>query len=459
MCGRAKLPDDVSEIKLDLKIDFDEIGDYRPRWNAAPTSKLPVVISSHGERTLTAMRWGLDPVLGQGHQDRLFDLQRPRRRHRYTPGLPRRLAGRPPLPRHRRRLLRVARRRQTTLRCGARQSRADDLCRPVGPLARAATASRSNPSPSSPRRPTTCSSRCTIACRSCCAPDRWAAWLGEHRGHRARKLKAMLKPYPGAAMAFWPVDRRVGNVRNDTPDLFAPIERTGSRPRRVISNGGQDDYDQAGVDVRHHTGPMRGVAPLARCPISSSACRKQGLPARRRTRRGDRQETRDTASLRNISVSAVVLVSNERGRKIRNGPEDGREEILRPSTSPLRELMGKRDFYAGGLMILLGLGIALKGTSYRAGTLMHMGPGFLPTALGVLLVLLGIAIAAAASSPSAGGDARREHPAGKSAMVGLVLHPRRARCSSSSSDVTSAWSREHSPASSSPRSVTAMRRG
>jgi hypothetical protein len=28
MCGRAKLPDDVSEIKLDLKIDFDQIGDY-----------------------------------------------------------------------------------------------------------------------------------------------------------------------------------------------------------------------------------------------------------------------------------------------------------------------------------------------------------------------------------------------------------------------------------------------
>ncbi len=65
MCGRAKLPDDVSEIKLDLKIDFDEIGDYRPRWNAAPTSKLPVVVSTNGERTLTAMRWGLDPVLGR----------------------------------------------------------------------------------------------------------------------------------------------------------------------------------------------------------------------------------------------------------------------------------------------------------------------------------------------------------------------------------------------------------
>ena len=65
MCGRAKLPDDVSEIKLDLKIDFDEIGDYRPRWNAAPTSKLPVVISNNGERTLTADALGARAVLGR----------------------------------------------------------------------------------------------------------------------------------------------------------------------------------------------------------------------------------------------------------------------------------------------------------------------------------------------------------------------------------------------------------
>jgi putative SOS response-associated peptidase YedK len=61
MCGRAKLPDDVSEIKLDLKIDFDEIGDYRPRWNAAPTSKLPVVISKAGTRILT-LCWRLSTV-------------------------------------------------------------------------------------------------------------------------------------------------------------------------------------------------------------------------------------------------------------------------------------------------------------------------------------------------------------------------------------------------------------
>jgi putative SOS response-associated peptidase YedK len=54
------------------------------------------------------------------------------------------------------------------------------------------------------------------------APDRWPAWLGEI-GVNDAALKAMLRPYPGGSMAFWPVDRRVGNVRNDSPDLFAPI--------------------------------------------------------------------------------------------------------------------------------------------------------------------------------------------------------------------------------------------
>jgi putative Ca2+/H+ antiporter (TMEM165/GDT1 family) len=78
---------------------------------------------------------------------------------------------------------------------------------------------------------------------------------------------------------------------------------------------------------------------------------------------------------------------------------------VRPATSPLGAAVRKRDFYAGGLMILLGLGIALKGATYRSATLMHMGPGFgpglLPTALGVLLILIGITIGATAVGPSA----------------------------------------------------------
>jgi len=85
-------------------------------------------------------------------------------------------------------------------------------------------------------------------------------------------------------------------------------------------------------------------------------------------------------------------------------PKTAGRKLLRPSHSLLGDLVSKRDFYAGGLMLLLGLGVALKGSSYRAGTLMHMGPGFLPTALGILLALLGIAIAVAALAPADSGD-------------------------------------------------------
>ena len=78
---------------------------------------------------------------------------------------------------------------------------------------------------------------------------------------------------------------------------------------------------------------------------------------------------------------------------------------MQPATSLLRGFVRKRDFYAGGLMLLLGLGVALKGATYRAGTLMHMGPGFLPTALGIILVLLGIAIAAGSLASGEPGHA------------------------------------------------------
>ncbi len=54
----------------------------------------------------------------------------------------------------------------------------------------------------------------------------------------------------------------------------------------------------------------------------------------------------------------------------------------------------QRELCAGALMLALGLFIAAYGYShYRTGSLMHMGPGFLPIALGIILALLGVAIA------------------------------------------------------------------
>jgi hypothetical protein len=64
----------------------------------------------------------------------------------------------------------------------------------------------------------------------------------------------------------------------------------------------------------------------------------------------------------------------------------------------LENFVHRRDFYAGGLMILLGIGTVLQAQSYKMGTLTHMGPGFFPVILGVVLTLIGILIAGSAAT-------------------------------------------------------------
>jgi len=221
MCGRAKLPDDVSEIKLDLKIDWDEIADYRPRWNAAPTSKLPVVVSNNGERTLTAMRWGLIPSWARDIKigASTFNARaegidtRPAFRSAWQAG---------------RRCLVIAdgyyewrdtdkqpfavglSNRGPMTFAGLWDASREGNGETIKSFAIITTAANDLLAPLHNRMPVLLPPGC------------WASWLGEQAA-TAAKLKTMLKPYPGAAMAFWPVDRRVGNVHNDTPDLFAPI--------------------------------------------------------------------------------------------------------------------------------------------------------------------------------------------------------------------------------------------
>ena len=47
----------------------------------------------------------------------------------------------------------------------------------------------------------------------------WPVWLGEVDGDPA----TLLRPAPYDVLRLWPVDKRVGNVRNDSPDLIEPI--------------------------------------------------------------------------------------------------------------------------------------------------------------------------------------------------------------------------------------------
>ena len=55
-------------------------------------------------------------------------------------------------------------------------------------------------------------------------------------------------------------------------------------------------------------------------------------------------------------------------------------------------LVKKRDFYAGGIMTLLGAAVTLDSMTYSLGTLTHMGPGMFPLMLGITLTFIGVLI-------------------------------------------------------------------
>ena len=52
-----------------------------------------------------------------------------------------------------------------------------------------------------------------------------------------------------------------------------------------------------------------------------------------------------------------------------------------------------RDFWSGVLFTLLGVGALAIGSQYTVGTAARMGPGYFPRILGILLIVLGVAIA------------------------------------------------------------------
>jgi putative SOS response-associated peptidase YedK len=53
-------------------------------------------------------------------------------------------------------------------------------------------------------------------------PETWPTWLGEEPAD-PRQPKALLAPYPSEAMMCYPVSTRVGNVKNNDPDLIEPL--------------------------------------------------------------------------------------------------------------------------------------------------------------------------------------------------------------------------------------------
>ncbi len=64
----------------------------------------------------------------------------------------------------------------------------------------------------------------------------------------------------------------------------------------------------------------------------------------------------------------------------------------------------RKDLLAGAVFVVFGLGFAVTSSTYEVGSPLRMGPGFFPLVLGGLLVVLGILVAVKGFVAGEGGD-------------------------------------------------------
>jgi putative SOS response-associated peptidase YedK len=219
MCGRVRLDSDYSEIKIRLRFDAAAPApNLRPSWNTPPTGDMLVAtISEQGKRVAQIMRWGMIPAwakdlkVGYSTFNARADTVRskPAFRSAWKKG---------------QRCLVVTNGfyewRKPDKRAFAVGMADADLMVMAG-LWEVWT------SPSGERIRS-----CTIITTEAnetigqihdrmpviLAEEDWAKWLGEEPA-ADDELYSLLAPCPPEMIKTWPVQQRVGNVRNNSPDL------------------------------------------------------------------------------------------------------------------------------------------------------------------------------------------------------------------------------------------------
>ncbi|MEW6639823.1 MAG: tripartite tricarboxylate transporter TctB family protein [Pseudomonadota bacterium] len=91
--------------------------------------------------------------------------------------------------------------------------------------------------------------------------------------------------------------------------------------------------------------------------------------------------------------------------------------VRRDRAASLIRRLGK-DRIGAMLLILMGAGIAAMALTYRMGTATRMGPGYMPFFYGVLMAVVGVAIAMTARPEE--GTAREAAPFNGRAWLGIL---------------------------------------
>ena len=230
MCGRLRLSSDYSEIKIRLKFAPNSVApNFEPDWNKPPTAPMLVAIRSvNGERVPKMMKWGLIPHWAK--DDKLQFSTFNARAEEFTT----KPAFRDAWKRGQRCLVVTDgfyewKKLDTNgkLKQPYAIAMADD-----GPMVMAGLWAKWK-SPTSGEEVLSCT---ILTCEPnsamaevhdrmpvILAENDWPMWLGEEPANEQELLLALLKPCPDEDLKIWPVDKMVGNVKNNGPQLILPV--------------------------------------------------------------------------------------------------------------------------------------------------------------------------------------------------------------------------------------------
>lgn len=230
MCGRFAQPRSAEELAriFHARPATDLAGE---RFNVAPTDEVAAVVEHHGERVVDAFRWGLVPFYAGSARDgaRLINAR--------AETVERSPAFRTAFARHRCIVPADAfyewRPRRDPETGRAVRSQPFAVRRSDGePLALAGLWS-SWRDPDTAARLYTCSILTTVPNELVARihdrmpvvldPGDWDAWLAE--GTPPERLRSLLRPAPEERLHAYAVSPAVNNVRNEGPELLAPLSR------------------------------------------------------------------------------------------------------------------------------------------------------------------------------------------------------------------------------------------
>jgi len=222
MCGRVRLSSDYSEIKIALKFDLEAPApNFKPDWNKPPTEPMLVAIRSvDGKRIPKMMRWGLLPYWAKDEKlsYSTFNARseefsaKPAFKDAWNRG---------------QRCLVVTDGFYEWKKLTLKEKQPYAIASKEGMMIMAGLWSRWK-DPKSGGEVLSCT---ILTCRpnqvmaelhdrmpAILAESDWPKWLGEVPATED-ELLSLLKPCPDDALRIWKVDRRVGNVRNNSPEL------------------------------------------------------------------------------------------------------------------------------------------------------------------------------------------------------------------------------------------------